>query len=156
MRLLLISDSHGRGWNLEGLSDLIRKEGPLDALLHAGDGMDDLRGVEHLPSVYQVRGNCDLLNPFGVPDQLRLPVQGKFLFLCHGHQYKVKQTLGLLAKAAREAGASVAVYGHTHHQAVDLMDGVLCINPGAFQKGEYALLEVSAEGRFKTQLKRLP
>lgn len=156
MRLLIISDSHGRGWKLEGLSELISREGPFDALLHAGDGMEDLRGVPNLPAVYQVRGNCDLFNPFGIPDKLRLPILGKFLFLCHGHQFKVKQTLDLLAKAAREEGASVAVYGHTHRQAVDLVHGVLCINPGAFQKAEYALLEIGKDGRFKTRLKRLP
>lgn len=52
--------------------------------------------------------------------------------MTHGHIHKVKMTLGLLLKDARQAQAQAALYGHTHksdcHQEED---GLWVLNPGS-------------------------
>ena len=61
-----------------------------------------------------------------------MPVGGVSVYMTHGHIQKVKQTLGLLLKDARESRVDVALYGHTHvadcHREAD---GLWVLNPGS-------------------------
>jgi len=58
------------------------------------------------------------------------------ILCCHGHKYGVKSTLTRLAAHAKELGCDVALYGHTHRANSEIVDGVLCLNPGSL--GSYS------------------
>ena len=80
-----------------------------DALLHLGDGAGDL--PRDCPGT-AVRGNCDLAS--SAADKITLDLGGVKAFITHGHLYRVKYSVDSLVYAAMEAGASLALYGHTH------------------------------------------
>nr|MDD6335008.1 YfcE family phosphodiesterase [bacterium] len=136
MRVLLISDSHGRG---DLLCRILAEAGPVDAVLHAGDGKGDLERVPACVPLYAVRGNCDGFS--GAPLAQTVRIGGQCMYLTHGHAHGVKGGLYALAQAANAAGCPVACYGHTHIAASREVEGVTCINPGAARSGQYAIVE---------------
>ena len=85
-----------------------------------------------------VRGNCD----FGsdLPLTGEFTAQGVKIFYTHGHYYGVKSGLYTLACAARERGAQVALYGHTHNALEDYDDGLYPVS--------YTHLDVYKRQRF--------
>ena len=82
------------------------------------------------------------------PEQLCYPVCGVKLYMTHGHNQKVKITLAILKKEAKEAGAQAALFGHTHSALCTQEDGLWLLNPGACgsYSGSAGLIEVS-DGR---------
>lgn len=156
MKLLLFSDSHGGVDQIKRMLEIVKGEGVPDALLYAGDGMMDLYRLNAGAPLNMVRGNCDLINPFDAPDEDTLRFSNTKIYLCHGHRQRVKHTLDLLAAMAKNAGAAVAVYGHTHCQQTDYINGVLCVNPGAIRDGAYALLYLLDGEKPRTELRQLP
>ncbi len=154
MKLCVFSDSHG--WPDAMLAAIGREQPALCFFL--GDGERDLRAVgecfPRLP-VYAVRGNCDLRS--GLSAALVCTVGGVRIFAAHGHQYDVKYEPGLesLAAAARQAQASLVLYGHTHRARLEQRDGITFLNPGAVGRAAhpaYAAVTVE-EGRFTAELK---
>lgn len=154
MKLLLLADSHNHTGHIRALAKALRKSEAPDALLFAGDGVHDpvLLGLS-CPH-YLVRGNCDFSGNY--PDEMVLPpLAGHRIYLSHGHLHRVKRTTDLLAAAARAAEARIAVYGHTHRQGLDLVEGVYCVNPGSLGNGEYALLLLEP-GKMEVKFQTLP
>lgn len=151
MKLLLFSDSHNNQQRLRELAKRVREEAP-DAILFAGDGLHDASLLDAQCPVYAVRGNCDL--GFGLPEELALPLSGQIVYLSHGHLHRAKRTSDLLAAAAKTQGARVAVYGHTHQQAMEWVHGVYCVNPGALANGDYAWLTLK-DGAVDVKFKNL-
>ncbi len=148
MRALLLSDIHGDLTTLRWLLEMVWKQtGPIDAYICLGDGVRDFAHVERFiqerdehARFYAVRGNCD----WGVdaPDRLVVDLGGAKCFLTHGHLQRVKSTLYHLQDAARDAGCTIALYGHTH--VPDVATGVpMCVNPGSAADDRCALLEVT-------------
>lgn len=132
MKVLVLSDSHS---GLSFARWCIDRAKP-DALIHLGDYFDDGQTIaESYPWIpmYQVCGNCDRYRcpPFA-REILIMPVGGADLYMTHGHLQKVKQTLGLLIRDARESHVSAVLYGHTHvadcHREED---GLWVLNPGS-------------------------
>lgn len=145
MNLLLLSDSHGNSARLMQIKRLLAAE-PVDAILFAGDGHGDMSRLNAPCEIYEARGNCDVFSR--QPDEQVVELQGVRIFLTHGHLYSVKRVLGRLASQAKASQAGYAVYGHSHRQEVNLINGVRCINPGALQSGQYAKLSLP-EGRLQ-------
>ena len=154
MKLLLVSDSHGTNTYLKALIERMKCEGGIDAVLHAGDGAADADLLNVIAPVHKVRGNCDPPLRY-VAQELTLRFGPNVIYLSHGNLHRVKRTLGLLAAAAGEAGAGVAVYGHTHRQQIDLMDRIYLVNPGALFVGEYALLHLQPDGTPRVEFRSL-
>jgi hypothetical protein len=154
MKLLLFSDSHGTGKYLETMTEQALKEGGIDAVLFAGDGLRGLYGLETLGQVFAVRGNCDPADPY-TPQELTLPFGRHRIYLSHGNLNRVKRTLDLLAKAAQERKADIAVYGHTHVQHFEMISRIIYINPGALWNGEYALLHLQDDMPPRAEFRRL-
>ena len=82
-----------------------------------GDGERDLAQVQaRFPALpfYAVRGNCDWRSALSA--SIVCTVGGVCIFATHGHLYEVKHepNLDSLLRAAEEAGASLALFGHTH------------------------------------------
>ena len=102
LRILIMSDSHGRNENVELAIAQVREEiGEFQMLIHLGD-VGDARELESLAGVpcYIVRGNTDydakLLNANVIE------AGGHRIFATHGHLYQVDMRLDLLRFAALE------------------------------------------------------
>jgi putative phosphoesterase len=131
MRIAVISDTHG---DLTGVVALREQIGPVDALLHAGDHFADAPRVAQalgLPQAacHAVVGNCDWGAPG--PKEAVLELGGVRIFLVHGHNHGVKAGLLRITYAAAEAGARVAVFGHSHVPVLQEASGILLLNPGS-------------------------
>ena len=128
MKILILSDSHGC---VEAMETVVAREKP-QAMVHLGDLWADGKQLGKLfPDIplYQVAGNCDRYGWEPGQD--------------HGHLHGVKLSLLRLRLAAKEAGAQVALFGHTHRSFCRNQGDVLLINPGACggSSGTYAVLE---------------
>ena len=125
-----------------------------------GDGERDLAAVQaRFPALpfYAVRGNCDPRSTLSA--SLTATVGGVCVFATHGHLYNVKYepALDSLSAAAEVSGASLALFGHTHHAALEERGGITFLNPGSIGRSArpcYALLSVD-DGRIEADLKRV-
>lgn len=147
MRILVTSDTHGnyplalRAWDLAG---------PLDAVIHLGDGGDDadllcsITGTD----VIRVAGNCD--HGSAAPREMIRECEGKRLLLVHGDRYGVKGGLARLEQRGIAVGADCVLFGHTHHATIDTLSGILFVNPGTLmrstQQTTFAILEITPAG----------
>lgn len=127
MKILLVSDTHGRDLNLESV---LEEEQP-DFLCHMGDleGSEDyIREIAQCP-VAMVSGNNDFWTDLSA--ELTFELEGFRIFMTHGHAYYVNMGLDRLRYAGYEKGADIVLFGHTH-QPVLWADEVLFIaNPGS-------------------------
>ena len=145
MKLLIASDIHGSAYWCGKLLELAQQEQP-DKLVILGDVL--YHGPRNdLPAQYApkqviamlsdwkekilcVRGNCEaeveqMVLPFPcMSTYSQLLVDGKTLFLTHGHHYNPD------ALPQLEAG-DVFLYGHTHVKLDEVRQGVRCLNPGS-------------------------
>lgn len=129
MRAGVVSDSHG---SYERLAQAFAAMGPIDLLIHAGDGhAEATRWRREHPEirVEMVIGNCDFLA--SCPEEKLFYLDRWKVLLTHGHLYGTKAGLQRLVARGRELQAALVVYGHTH-QAVRLTDqGLILFNPGS-------------------------
>ncbi len=129
MKLLVLSDSHG---SLRPMEHAVSRERP-DYIVHLGDhDRDAARLGARFPEtpLISVPGNCDNPPPKTIWTKV-LDFDGVKILLTHGHVYRVKRGLLEIELAAREAGADVALFGHTHRAFCEEKDGLWLLNPGA-------------------------
>lgn len=156
MKALVISDSHGAREKLRALMVLSESSIKPDALIYCGDGIQDILPYRKaFPLFWAVRGNCDLCPPPGVPSERTEGMEGLWVYIAHGHTLRVKQSMLPLSYRAREVGAKMACFGHTHHAVAEWHDGILLLNPGALCDGRYAVLEIGKLGEVRAELKEL-
>ena len=127
MRILVLSDSHGRLSPMEAAVEAVRPQ----RIFHLGDGWDDARDLHrHYPDIplHQVRGNCDY-RP-GEPEEETLVLEGLRLYLCHGHRLGVKTSLLQAGYLAEERGLDCFLFGHTHQPFHDRRGKCTFLNPG--------------------------
>ncbi len=142
MKLLVMSDSHG---NVSNMLQAVERENP-DVILHLGDCWRDAERLhERVPEIplYQVPGNCDLRS-IEDSEQLLL-LEGKRILICHGHTYRVKQSLLPAGLAAEEKGLDIFLFGHTHRALCDYHGKTLFLNPGSIgeSRGFYGILTLA-------------
>ena len=65
----------------------------------------------------------------------------KKILLTHGHLYDVRTTFERLVHLALELGCDYVLYGHTHIQRIDVVDGITLINPGSLLDDKYLLID---------------
>ena len=140
MKLLILSDSHGRSGKVK---KIIAENGDADGVIYLGDGEKDLEGKlpETLP-VYQVRGNCDRESKAAVT--LVEEIGGVRFYITHGYEQGVKYGLDRLAYAAEEQNCKVALFGHTHGAHYSESAGVELFNPGSAANGSYGVITIEA------------
>lgn len=161
LRILIMSDSHGRNENVELAIAQMREEiGEFQMLIHLGD-VGDARELESLAGVpcYIVRGNTDydakLLNANVIE------AGGHRIFATHGHLYQVDMRLDLLRFAALENDCDIAMYGHTHVPYLEEdPDDVTILNPGSISKPRqadhrytYMVMEIDDEDEVTYELR---
>ena len=155
MKLVVLSDTHGCSDMVTQVLLAEEMKGPVHGLLYAGDGLRDVFPHQtRYPHVHLVRGNCDG-SQGTVPDEDTFTLNGTTLYLSHGHRWHVKYSLNRLAYRAREVGAQVAIYGHTHSPQISQASGVLLLNPGTLTFRQYAILTLSQDGLPEARLKQI-
>ena len=157
MKLLLISDTHGRTDNLESLLELYKNT--VGYVFHMGDYGSDLRKFErkypHLKMV-SVNGNTDSAFYGSLEEVVLLePKNGaaKKILIVHGHKFGVKTGLDRLLYYTKEIGAGAVFFGHTHEAVCFTQDGIFLMNPGSltFPKNRhvtYGVVDFTADGEF--------
>ena len=124
MNVLVVSDSHGK---VDKLIQAVEQVHP-GYVLHLGDCQRDLEKLRQafpmLP-MEGVPGNCDY-GSGDHPEQL-IQLGGVRSLRLHGHTRSVMRAVW----AARECGAQVLLFGHTHRPLVDNDGALLVLNPGA-------------------------
>ena len=129
-RVGVFSDSHG---DRDALERLLEKMGHVDAACFLGDISSDamflrekLEEMPHQPVLYAVRGNNDLASM--LPDQLLIELGGHKIWMEHGHLIPNLMTFAFRAK---DHGADIALFGHTHEPLCEYAYGVMLLNPGS-------------------------
>ncbi len=142
---MVVSDTHGA---VGALCRAIEQQPTAGTVLFLGDG---LRDAEHAQArypdrtFYTVPGNCDMFD--AGPKIREETLGGKRFFFTHGHVYDVKYSLYRLDLAAREWGADIALFGHTHQPYQEYADGLYLFNPGSLgHGGTYGFVDVVGGG----------
>jgi len=144
VKIGIVSDSHGREIQLERFADRC-KQAKYDAVFHLGDMRDDAKWLEKnldIP-VISVAGNCDTFSRHQRTVCVRY--EGHVVLAVHGHEQGVKYGYERLSYYAEDAGADIALFGHTHCQFCAFVGNVMMINPGALRNGDYAELEIDGK-----------
>lgn len=132
MRILVLSDSHG---NVENMARCVELTEP-DVILHLGDCQRDAEALHRqfpfLP-MQSVPGNCD----WGAVDAPEVLTEygGVRILMMHGHTRNVKVSTLSAVYAAREMGAQILLFGHTHRPLVDYDGSLWVMNPGSVGRG---------------------
>ncbi len=151
MRIIVMSDSHG---STSRVRQIFTDNPGAELYLHLGDGAADFVKAGWLfPSTARmgVRGNCDPSRDLDIPKTGLVELGGKRIFFTHGDLYRVKHGLDELEAAAREKGADIALFGHTHTALQEYRDGLWLINPGSVLDGShtpagYLALDITPAG----------
>lgn len=150
MKILIVSDSHGRTTHLE---KVIEKIGTIDLLIHLGDidGNEDYIEAIVDCEVAMVSGNNDYFS--SLESEKTIIVNGYTIFLTHGHKYQVNYSTETIKEKGRQMGASIVMFGHTHRPLIDTADDIIIINPGSIsqprQEGHlptYIVMEIDRQG----------
>ncbi len=126
--LVILSDTHG---NFDAINKLLGIINESDYLVHLGDRKSDITvfSKEIRARCVSVMGNCD-----GGGGEEIFEVENLKILACHGHEYGVKYSLTKLYYRAKEVGANVVLYGHTHINKIENYNGIVFINPGCTAK----------------------
>lgn len=176
MRIGLISDTHIPEARAELWSQVFDAFRGTDLILHAGDihELDVIDALEAVAPTYVARGNGDdgsggraaLPDDERLRDAWSLELAGVSVGITHvvpipelPPRLTVARTLDRLFPEGRP---EVLVYGDTHVEAIDEIEGVLCVNPGSptfphnltMQLGTIGFLEIEG-GRASASIWRL-
>lgn len=150
MRILVISDSHGRNDDVAGV---IRQVGHIDMLIHCGDverGDDYIRSLVNCP-VYMVSGNNDY--NLDLPSKEIFNIGDHKVMVVHGHTFYVYRDVSRLRAYALENHIDIVMFGHTHKPFIEIGDDVTILNPGSLsyprqsdRKPTFLLMEMDEDG----------
>ena len=150
MKVLVVSDTHGRD---ESLEMAVALEQPFDYLIHCGDveGREFfIEALAECPCTI-VAGNNDFFSR--LPREDEFYIGNKKAFITHGHKYSVSMTKEQILEEGKVRGADIVMFGHTHQPYFEQKDGITLLNPGSLsyprqigRKGSYMLLDVKPDG----------
>lgn len=157
MKILIVSDTHGRHGNLDAV---LEREGKIDMLLHLGDVEDDEHYIEAIAEypVHILSGNNDFFSYLPGEKEIKI---GKYrVFMTHGHGHYVSMNTKRLREAARARGVDIVMFGHTHKPYIDVEGDLKVINPGSLsyprqegRQASYVIMEINANGDASFELK---
>ena len=110
MKLLIVSDTHGRDANLEAA---VLREQPFDMLFHCGDveGREFyIEALAECPCTI-IAGNNDFFSD--LPKEDEITVFKHRILVTHGHFYGVSMDLSRLIDEARSRNCDCVFFGHT-------------------------------------------
>lgn len=138
MLIAVVSDTHRHYKYINIASEIIKGA---DILIHLGDNSEDVEELtkDFTGEIYAVRGNCDLSNKY--PKEQLIDLMGHKIFFTHGDLYGVKSNLNTIYYKGLEVGADIVLFGHTHHNVIERVNGITLMNPGSislpYLKGRY-------------------
>lgn len=129
----IISDTHGSKKSIEYAVEAVPDA---EYWLHAGDYSQDADYLAKLAGVpvRAASGNCDGYDTPAKNDEY-LTLEGKEIWITHGHHYCVKENLRELRYWANQYEADIIVFGHTHIPLIERYDSRYFINPGSARYG---------------------
>ena len=150
MRVLIVSDTHGKHGNLDRV---LERAGYIDVFIHLGD----VEGGEiYIDAVVEcekhiVRGNNDFFSD--LPREEEFMLGSKRVFITHGHNYYVSLDPEIIKEEGRARKADIVMYGHTHKPYLDVEEDITVLNPGSLsfprqegRKGSFMILEMDENG----------
>ena len=159
MKILIVSDTHGRH---SAFDKALKEAGKIDALVHLGDtegGEDYIEAVCGCPA-YVLAGNNDFFS-----DNLRemeVAFGTKKAFMTHGHYYYVSLGPERIIEEGKMRNADIVMFGHTHKPFLEMIDGMIVLNPGSLsyprqegRKGSYIMMEIEPDCDVKCEIKYL-
>lgn len=129
LRIIVYSDTHG---SFSAHAEIFRRNENADAFIFLGDGERELDKIKALypdKTVVNVAGNCDYCST-SLQTDIFMAKNIKILF-SHGHTFGVKYSLDRIYYKAKEIGAKIVLFGHTHCRYYSYEDGVHILNPGS-------------------------
>ena len=157
MKILVVSDTHGRHGNLDEVLEL---EGKIDMLIHLGDVEDDEHYIEAIAEypVHMISGNNDFFSY--LPDEKEIRIGKHRVFLTHGHRFYVSVNTCRLREEAKLRGVDIVLFGHTHKPYIDVEGELKVINPGSLsyprqegRRASYVIMEINDNGSASFELK---
>ena len=146
MRILVLSDSHGKKYNV---FDAIEAEKEAKDIIFLGDGLRDIEEAEEKyfnKNFYKVKGNCDSFVWSEIPISGMEEFCGKKIFFTHGHEFNVKFGDAAVFNHGTYSGADIILYGHTHNAVTECRNGYHILNPGSIGQKEYAVIDIVDNG----------
>ena len=147
MKLLVFSDSHG---DVRHMARAVEQNRP-DMVLHLGDINGDLQALRRkFPArPMECVSGTGAGRRTDLPEERVLEVAGRKILMMHGHSRRVKMGIGAAVWAAREAGADILLFGHTHEPVCEYEAGLWILNPGTIRGGwsgaTYGVLSLEGE-----------
>jgi len=148
MKVLVMSDTHGYIFNAKQAID---RNPDIEMVLHLGDYCRDAVQLSQLyPDIIfeYVYGNCDI-GIGTISAEKTIEIEGKRIFMTHGHKYSVKWDYNRILAQAKIQNAEVILFGHTHIAVIDNVKNSLIMNPGSISESRsnnpesYAILDIS-------------
>ena len=150
-RVLVISDTHGRNDDIEGV---LAQVGHIDYMIHCGDlerGEEYVRSLVDCP-VTLISGNNDYY--LDLPMEAEIEIEGIKIWITHGHYYYVGMTIDYLREEGLKKGVDVVMFGHTHVPYFEKGDDLIILNPGSLtyprqpgRKPTFLIMEIDDEGK---------
>ena len=147
MKILVVSDTHGRDERLEMAVEI---EQPFDYLIHCGDveGREIfIEALAECPCTI-VAGNNDFFSD--LPREEEIVLESHRIMVTHGHNYGVSMDLYGISEEAADRNCEIVFFGHTHKHVIEKKNGVLVINPGSLsfprqegRKPSYVVMELN-------------
>ena len=144
MRVLIISDTHGRH---TAFDRAIMEAGKIDYLVHLGDtegGEDYIEAFCGCPA-YILAGNNDFFSRN--LREMEIYFGKKKAFMAHGHQYSVSLGVERILDEGRSRNADIVMFGHTHRPYLKKFGDITVLNPGSLafprqegRKGSYIII----------------
>ena len=157
MKVLVVSDTHGREQNL---AEALEQTGHIDQLIHLGDvegGAEHIRELAGDAPAAIIAGNNDFF--CDLPNERIFTIGGHRIFMTHGHGYFVHSGTLYLKREARKKGADIVMFGHTHKPYMEEDNELLVLNPGSLslprQEGHrptYIVMEIADDGQISSEL----
>ena len=142
-KILAVSDSHG---DCHLLLRIVQREQPFDAIVHCGDGADDLSRID-IPKgvpIVRVAGNVDRSRGYGFENIAVEPLCGKKIMVTHGDLFKVEYDLAPILDEGMRRQADLVCFGHTHIKYYHGGTTAL-FNPGPADRGLYGVIFINEE-----------
>lgn len=144
-RILVFSDSHGEP---KEMKKIIENMPDVSAVIHLGDLNRDIQFLEDtffdFP-IYGVQGNNDFSGAY--PNEKMLQIDGKNIFITHGHYYLSGWDPTPLKSAPATEEADLILFGHTHIAEEEHFEGKILANPGSISRPKtgapsYGVIEI--------------
>ena len=158
MKILVVSDTHRNFIALKKAFDAVPDA---DTVVHLGDGESEFALLcsmnPTLAAVY-VGGNCD--NEIHKSVHI-MSAGGLKIFCTHGHRFNVRNGVEVLAAEAKKNDCAIALYGHTHINRTDVVDGVYVMNPGSLDsprggtKPSYGIVTIGNKGEISMEIREV-